>query len=364
MKNRNFRKRRWIIPLVFVAALLIGGEVYAYVAPIAITNDVTSSFASDNSPAKEAEGMNKVPKDAKVTFYAGDDAVTAAAIKPNSNGGYKNLPRAEKGGYAFVGWYTERAGGTRVSDTETADLRDGDTLYARWRKESLSVDKSVNGLSVLMYHWFYDTENGDERPTTLLGNWMEAPQFEQEMRCLKYAGWYFPTWDEVYAYVRGETDLPDKSIVITIDDGRQSFYNYAVPVFEKLKIRGTGFIIANKLSKAKAKKYSSEFVSLQSHTWNMHDGSGGKSLLQTLPLKQAVADLTSASAILGTSDALAYPYGYYDNAAVNACKVAGIRMAFGTSGGKVYPGMDPLRLPRIRISSSQSAEAFERVYGN
>jgi hypothetical protein len=38
-------------------------------------------------------------------------------------------------------------------------------------------------------------------------------------------------------------------------------------------------------------------------------------------------------------------------------------MAFGTSGGKVYPGMDPLRLPRVRISSGQSAESFRQAYG-
>ncbi|MDR1293284.1 MAG: polysaccharide deacetylase family protein [Clostridiales Family XIII bacterium] len=347
-----------------MAALLIVGEVYINMIPVPITNDVTSSsFASTGSPVKEAEGMSEVPKGAELTFYTGDDTATTEAIKPNSDGGYKDLPQAEKDGYAFVGWYTERTGGMRVSGTATAGLKDGDTLYARWRKESTDVDQSVNGLSVLMYHWFYDTENGDERPTTLQGNWMEASQFEQEMLCLKNAGWYFPSWDEVYAYVRGEIDLPDRSIVVTIDDGRQSFYDYAVPVFEKLKVRGTGFIIANKLTKAKAKKYTSEFVSLQSHTWDMHGGSGGKSLLQTLPLEQAAADLTSASAILGTSDALAYPYGYYDDAAVSACEAAGVRMGFGTSGGKVYPGMDPLRLPRIRISSGQSAEAFARAYG-
>jgi uncharacterized repeat protein (TIGR02543 family) len=363
MKGSGFRKRRLIIPGVFVAVLLVVGELYVTLAPVPITGGVTSpSFASDNSPGKRAEGMDEVPKDAEVTFYAGDAAVTTAAIKPNGDGGYKNLPLAEKGGYSFVGWYTERAGGRRVSASETAGLRDGDTLYARWRKDSSSVDKSVNGLSVFMYHWFYDTGKGDAKPTSLAGNWMEASQFEEEMLCLKNSGWYFPTWDEVYAYVRGETDLPDRSVVVTIDDGRQSFYEYAVPVFERYGIRGTGFIIANKLTKARVKKYSSEFVSLQSHTWDMHDGSGGKSLLQTLPLEQAVTDLTSASAILGTSDALAYPYGYYDEAAVLACKVAGVRMAFGTSGGKVYPGMDPLRLPRIRISSTQSAEAFERAY--
>jgi peptidoglycan/xylan/chitin deacetylase (PgdA/CDA1 family) len=215
-----------------------------------------------------------------------------------------------------------------------------------------------------MYHWFYDTGKGDERPTSLLNNWMEADQFEAEMAFLKAEGWYFPTWDEVYAYTLGEIDLPDRSIVVTVDDGKKSFYEYAVPVFEKYEVRGTGFIIASNLTEEKVREYRSEFVSLQSHTWDMHDGSDGKSLLQTLPFEQAVADLTSAAAILGASDALSYPFGYYDDKTVDVCKAAGVRMAFGTTGGKVYPGMDPLRLPRVRISSSQSLETFKRVYGS
>jgi uncharacterized repeat protein (TIGR02543 family) len=363
MKDHSFRKRRLIIPGVFVAALLIVGEIYGYVAPISINRDTTPSFASDASIGKKAEAMDEVPQEAEVTFYAGDDAVTTASIKPNASGGYKDLPVASKSGYEFSGWYTERVGGRRVSETETADLAKGDTLYARWRKTTTAVDNSVSGLPVLMYHWFYDTAAGDAKPTELLNNWMEASQFEEEMVCLKYADWYFPTWDEVYAYVRGEIDLPDRSVVVTVDDGKKSFYEYAVPIFEKHKVRGTGFVIASQLTEKKVKKYSSELVSLQSHTWDMHDGHGNKGLMQLLPFEQAVADLTSAAAILGTRDALAYPYGYHDDTAVGVCRAAGIRMAFTTSGGKVYPGMDPLRLPRVRISSTQSAESFRQAYG-
>ncbi|MDR2163601.1 MAG: polysaccharide deacetylase family protein [Clostridiales Family XIII bacterium] len=322
-----------------------------------------SSFASDVAAGERKGTAEERPKEAKVTFYAGDAAVTEVSIKPSPQGGYVGLPDASKDGYDFVGWYTGRTGGKRVTSREYAGVKDGDTLYARWRKESEGVDESVSGLPVLMYHWFYDTDGGDERPTSLLNNWMEASQFEDEMICLKEAGWYFPTWDEVYAYVRGKIDLPDRSIVITIDDGKASFYKYAVPILEKHGVRGTGFIIAHKLTEKKVMKYSSELVSLQSHTWDMHDGYGGKSLIQLLPFDEAVADLTSAAAILGTTDALAYPYGYYDDTAVDVCRAAGIRMAFGTSGGKVYPGMDPLRLPRVRVSSSQSTQAFRQIYG-
>jgi uncharacterized repeat protein (TIGR02543 family) len=355
--------RRFVIPGVLIAALLVVGQVYEIYKPTPIGNDrLTLSFATDATPGKKPADMKAVSKGAEVTFYAGDAAVTTQAIKPNSDGGYDALPQAEKEGYDFVGWYTGRTGGERVSEDATAALNDGDTLYARWEKTSWDVDNSVHGLPVLMYHWFYDLDAGDARPTSLLYNWMKVSQFEEEVAGLKDAGYYFPSWDEVYAFVEGEIDLPDKSIVITIDDGKKSFYEYAIPILEKYDVRGTGFIIAHKLTKKKVKKYSSDNVSLQSHTWDMHDGYGGKGLIQTLPFEEAVADLTSASAILGVSDALAYPFGYYDDEAVSACEAAGIKMAFGTSGGKVYPGMDPLRLPRVRISSNLSASSFLSNY--
>jgi uncharacterized repeat protein (TIGR02543 family) len=364
MKNYSFRKKILVIPCVFIAALFIAGELYHYLTPPVAVNDVAvRSFAADASGVKKSGETNKVPRNVRVTFYAGDADITTGVLRPNAEGGYRGLPEAAKDGYSFVGWYTERAAGRRVTEMQAADLRDGDTLYARWMKASTDVDKSVKGLPVLMYHWFYDTEKGDEKPTSLLNNWMEAEQFEAEMVFLKEEGWYFPTWEEVYAYVRGEIDLPDRSIVVTIDDGHKSFYRYAIPVFETHEVPGTGFIIAHNLTEQKARKYRSKFVNLQSHTWDMHDGHDGKGLIQLLPFEEAVADLTSAAALLGASDALAYPYGDYDDRAVNVCKAAGVRMAFGVSGGKVYPGMDPLRLPRVRISSSQSLETFKQVYG-
>ncbi|MDR1496363.1 MAG: polysaccharide deacetylase family protein [Clostridiales Family XIII bacterium] len=364
MRKYRARKRIFVIPAVFIAALFIAGEIYSVLTPVPPAGDVAShTFATEALPDKETEEINEAPKSVEVTFYAGDASVTTLQIWPNAEGGYRDLPEAEKDGYEFEGWYTERTGGDLVSKTHAADIDDGDTLYARWYKRSFDVDQSVKGLPVLMYHWFYDTTAGDKRPTRLLNNWMEASQFEDEMVFLKEDGWYFPTWDEVYAYVLGEIDLPDKSIVVTIDDGAKSFYKYAAPILEKNEVRGTGFIIASEITEEKVWEYSSEYVSLQSHTWDMHDGNGGKGLIQLLPFDEAVADLTSASAILGTSDALAYPFGYYDDETADVCEAAGVRMAFGVSGGKVYPGMDPLCLPRVRISSTQSLETFKQVYG-
>ncbi|MDR0596349.1 MAG: polysaccharide deacetylase family protein [Clostridiales Family XIII bacterium] len=389
-RNRpRFRKRRVIVPCVFMAALLVAGQLYDMYGPSFMTeNPVVRAFASNSMASGDADSGSaplpseageagaagieaesapqpEVPQAAMVTFYAGDISVTEKTVEPNAAGGYGALPKPTKEGYKFKGWYTERTYGKRVAkapEGEPVALHDGDMLYARWEKTSAGVDESVEGLPVLMYHWFYDTEKGDERPTNLINNWMEVSEFEKEVSGLKDAGYYFPNWDEVYAYVRGEIDLPDKSIVLTADDGKKSFYKYAVPIFEKYEVRGTGFIIANKLTQKKVRKYVSNYVSLQSHTYDMHGGYGGKSFLQLLPFDEAVADLASGAAILGTTDALAYPFGYCDDEAASVCEAAGIKMAFLTTGGNVYPGMDPMRLPRVRISSSQSADAFLSAY--
>jgi uncharacterized repeat protein (TIGR02543 family) len=365
----RLRKRRIVIPCVFTVALLITGQIYqtywkapdsggASQAGTAVAADATGAAASGGVEA----AAPATPEAVTLVFYAGDEGTEELRVTGNSKGGYSGIPVASRDGYDFAGWYTSRTGGERLSRKDSPIMSDGDTVYARWTKTDSGVDESVPGLPVLMYHWFYDTEQGDPEPKTLLNNWMKVSEFDKEVGGLVDAGYYFPSWDEVYAYVRGEIDLPAKSVVITIDDGHKSFYKYAAPILEKHGARGTGFIIANKVSKKKVAKYASDFVSLQSHTYAMHDGYGGDGLIETLPFEDAVRDLVSGAAILGTHDALAYPFGYYDDEAVSVVSAAGIRMAFGVSGGKVYPGMDPLRLPRVRINSDRSADAFLAAY--
>jgi uncharacterized repeat protein (TIGR02543 family) len=382
-KKKRIRRHRYIIPLYVIILLLVGGQVYTTVKSgepsfekfiysfgelAGISGEAAATAENKNAEGQEtgeaaekgksAEGgeSGEDVKPATVTFYAGDENIDQIQIKRD---GSTILPLPEKNGYEFAGWYTERTGGQLINESNAAWVPSGYVLYARWNKVSEGEDHAGNGVPVLMYHWFYDTEKGDAAPTSLLNNWMTAAQFDEEIAWLKGAGYYFPTWDEFHAFVKGEIDLPVKSIVVTVDDGRKSFFEYAVPIFEKYKVRGTGFLIASKMSKKKVDKYKSEYVSMQSHTYDMHNGHGGKGLIQTLPKEQATADLASAAAILGTTDALAYPYGYFDDVAVNICKEVGIRMAFGISGGNVFPGMDPLRLPRVRISSNQPTDSFK-----
>ena len=114
-----------------------------------------------------------------------------------------------------------------------------------------------------MYHYVY-TE--DDKPDELNTNYLLNTKLEEQLKYLKEENYYFPSYQELSAYVKGEIDLPEKSIVLTFDDGQKGFLNYGIPLLEKYKIPATSFVIASKDWDTKLKDYASEYVSFQSHS--------------------------------------------------------------------------------------------------
>ena len=84
---------------------------------------------------------------ANVTFYAHWQANTLTvtfnptngSVSPKSksvqyNKPYGTLPTPTQAGYRFLGWFTERSGGTQVKGTTTMKRSVDHTLYAHWKK--------------------------------------------------------------------------------------------------------------------------------------------------------------------------------------------------------------------------------------
>ncbi|MCR5250205.1 MAG: InlB B-repeat-containing protein [Lachnospiraceae bacterium] len=60
------------------------------------------------------------------------------------NSYYGNLPVVEKKGYTFVGWYTNKQGGTRVYYSTKVDKTYDHSLYARWTPVSINLTFDAN----------------------------------------------------------------------------------------------------------------------------------------------------------------------------------------------------------------------------
>lgn len=212
------------------------------------------------------------------------------------------------------------------------------------------------GLPVLMYHFFYDETTGE---TGRDNNYIEIHDFEEQIKYLAQNNYYVPTWEEVVSYVNGEKGLPEKSVIITVDDGDESFFRLAVPVLEKYNFTATSFLITSWYGSA-TQKHVSSVIDYQSHSHNMHKpGADGKGAFLTLSYENACNDLEESRSIIGNDcRVFCYPFGHYNDNAKKTLKDCNYILAFTTKGGRVFPGMDLYQLPRVRMSKGVSLNSF------
>ena len=216
----------------------------------------------------------------------------------------------------------------------------------------------TNGLAICMYHYVYDEA---DPPDDLNNNYIEVHALEEEIKYLVENDYYFPTWEEVRQYVEGDLFLPEKSVVLTFDDGAKSFLDLGIPVFEKYQVPATSFLITSKEGENKVREYQSDHVTFQSHSDNMHRAGGNighGGIFTAMSHDDAVTDLKKSIEICGHGDAFAYPYGDYTDDCRTAVQDAGFTCAVTTENRRAEPGDDPLLLPRVRMSLGQSLESF------
>lgn len=263
-------------------------------------------------------------------------------------------------------------------------LLGADTLYAESRTCTLPV---------LMYHHFAQEGNG--------GTIVSEARFREQMEALKGDGFTAVTLGEVLDYVDNGAPLPEKPVLITMDDGYTSNLEIAAPILEELGFRATVFVIGVNEGRTaylhdgkelKPPRFSyeeaSEWVNkgvldLQSHTWDMHQlagyGFSGRDGVRALPgekkedWKQAVAeDLETfrearKGRVATELVALAYPFGYWDETVDRWLEDAGIALTFTTEehANRLRVGdRDSLRcLGRYNVTECYTGQALVALLG-
>lgn len=212
---------------------------------------------------------------------------------------------------------------------------------------------SENGLPVLMYHFFYDKSKDSGKD----GNWIEISNFEEQMKYLSENDFYFPTWEEVENYIDGNQELPEKSIVITVDDGDPSFFELAVPIIQKYKIPVTSFVITYWYGDRANDKQ--KYVDYESHSYDMHKaGKNGKGVMLSWDYDKIKDDVLLSSEVLGGANIFCYPFGQYNDLDMKVLKENGYKLAFTTKAGRVKKLSSKYELPRVRISGNTSLSEF------
>lgn len=138
-------------------------------------------------------------------------------------------------------------------------------------------DRPAAGASVqvpvLMYH--------DVSYLSLQGSgyYSKTPeQFRQQMQELKDAGFHTVFFSQLVDYVESGTPLPSKPIVITLDDGYRSNYEYAFPILQELGMKAEISLVGAAMQYTSwglkwtdiQEMADSGLVSFQCHTYQMH----------------------------------------------------------------------------------------------
>lgn len=357
------------IIIIVASIILVIGIVLLFYQFLYLDN-IKTDQDSKQTTSKTTEQNN--PNEYKVIFSYDDAILTDSAVSVSKisktkseltvrkDETYGQLPVPVKKGYVFSGWYTAKKNGERILSSHQVNLSEDQTVYARW---VLEEDANQAELPILMYHWFY--EAGKANSEQLFNeNWMDLEEFRGHMEFLKEEEYYFPSWEEVEQFTSGVLVLPEKSIVICIDDGREDFYRLAIPLLEENDIHATGFLITSKINTELVNKYSSSNIELRSHSHNMHireDEGLGK--VYNMEPYEIIGDLHKSKEILGKGYVFCYPFGHVSEELKEALDKEGYRLAVTTVGGKVSPGMDKLELPRVRMSSGTTVEMFKNIIG-
>ncbi|AEG14870.1 polysaccharide deacetylase [Desulfofundulus kuznetsovii DSM 6115] len=100
-----------------------------------------------------------------------------------------------------------------------------------------------NRVAVLMYHHISDTSRGPAVITPRL--------FQAHLDTLKKEGYNVISAEKLARFLSGKDTIPPKAVVITFDDGYESFYTYAYPELKKRNMPATCFVIVKSVGDPK-----------------------------------------------------------------------------------------------------------------
>lgn len=252
---------------------------------------------------------------------------------------------------------TEKAGIYKIKYTVKDSSNNEDEIE---RTVKVAKKLSNNGrVPVLNYHFFYKEWSEDCHEDLCL----QIDKFRQQLQYLKDNDYYTLTIEEFTKWMYGEIDIPEKSILITVDDGAHGTSkingNHLIPILEEYKMHATLFLITGWWD---IENYRSEYLDVQSHTNNLHTGGmcSYRSNVNCISHDELVKDLKKSIDVVKDTNSFCFPFYEYTDASIQAVKDAGFRIAFVGGGRKASRSDNKYKIPRYPIHDSTTLEQFKK----
>lgn len=218
-------------------------------------------------------------------------------------------------------------------------------------------------VAVLMYHHL------SEKPIPQFPWVLSVDRFEDQMKLLKEEGFHVITMEQYREFMLNNGAVPDNAVLLTFDDGYESFYTLAYPILRKYEYTAVNFVIVStidhpdpnsvpKLTWEQMREMKLAGMNFYSHTYDLHhygivDAEGGQRPAASTLLyvdgenrnelneeyySRVTHDLAKAEQRLreelgNTDSAIAFPYGSYSERLLEVCDSLGTQLTFKIEDG-------------------------------
>lgn len=283
--------------------------------------------------------------------------------------------------FLFLACMAIAAGWVHLHDASAANLQASSEAVVEEPQEGdddlagIGVD-GYRVVTILIYHDFREVS---QTPLQI-----GRTEFEEQMRYLKENGFNVISLENFYDFIDLKFKLPEKPVVITIDDGWKSTYTIGFPILKKYGFPATLFVYTDFISRHNPgaltwemlKEMHREGLDVQAHS-KTHElriawkkGGETEEGYQKRIEKELALPKEMIQKQLGNKvQFIAYPFGQFSDAFVQAARKHGYRGGLTVTGATVKEGaivkrrgnpvfVDPFEVRRIQILGGTSLSAF------
>lgn len=256
------------------------------------------------------------------------------------------------------------------------------TVQVSVAQVSAPAEPSV-ALPVLMYHHILNE-------TSRHNDYTISPEaFRSDLAYLKAQGYTPVLIRDLLAYANEGKALPEKPVMITFDDGYESFYEYAFPILQEMEFPAVFSVVGRYADEytqtddhhiryshsnwAQLKELQdSGIVEIQNHSYNLHSNEGRKGS-KKLPGESQEAYRKLLNGDLGklqsactehlgvTPTTFTYPFGHISTEALPVLKGMGFQAAMTCEEKINYLTGDPEELYHIKRFNRPNGKSAQTI---
>ncbi len=220
---------------------------------------------------------------------------------------------------------------------------------------------------ILMYHSISEQASQRFKQFTV-----HPRHFAEHMAYLKQQAYTPMTVTEFAQAVAARTNLPERPVVLTFDDGFADFYTNALPLLRHYNfpatlyvptayVNGTSYWLQHEEETSRPMLNWDQLLEISASGIECGAHSHSHAQLDTLPLALARQEIVQSKEVLEqhlgrTVTSFAYPFGYYSAAIRRHVQEAGYTSACAVRHGMSSDRSNPFALARLMVGSNMSVD--------